>query len=361
MKILLVNYEYPTTDPNCGGGGEVTRQLKHGLEELGHVVRVVTDGVRECCDLLLFGPAEGGHWATFPVRARSHIEECVGWADVVNGHFSLPSSLGLPHLCERADTPLAISVMGADVYDPTRFTAIRPVADLVNGRLLSGADAVVAPSTDMCERVSKRYDIKTQLIHYGIDVDEWEWQSRERHNPLRVLSVSRLVERKNLSTSIKAVRELRRSGIEAEYRIVGQGPREMALKRGSKMPDWLDFRGYVDHLQAEYEWADVFFLPSKHEAFGIVFLEALANGLPVVTSQNGGQRDIVSADVGFAGRAVADGGALAVANEQYADMLAKVAVEYERYQRATRGYVKSHFSQAKMVDQYETLFQRLQT
>jgi len=361
MDVLLVNYEYPATDPNCGGGGEVTRLLKEGLEGRGHTVRVVTDGVRGCCDRSIHGPADSGHWATFPVRAYSHAKECVEWADVVNGHFSLPSSPMLPLLCERADTPLIISVMGADVHDPTRFAAIRPVADLVNGWLLSSADDIVAPSTDMCEGVNEKYGIEPQLIHYGIDIDEWEWRERKRHDPLRVLTVSRLVERKNLSTAIEAVRELRDSGIDAEYRIVGEGPREMALKRGSMIPDWLDLRGYVDDLQSEYNWADVFFLPSEHEAFGMVFLEAIASGLPVVTSPNGGQRDIIPTDVGIAGRAIADGEEIRFPREVYADMLSEVTFEYGSFQAATRGYVERNFSQTQMVNQYETLFQRIQT
>lgn len=347
MHVLLVNYEYPGVTENCGGGGRVTELLREGLEERGCDVRVITDNAGSAGSPAIHGPTSGGHYATFPLRAYRHLDDALQWADVVNGHFSLPSSLPLARLATKHDVPFVCSVMGADVYDPTRFRRIRPIADAANRRVLGAADAVVAPSSDMAARVDDRYGIDTELIHYGLDVAPWEWRDRQRHDPPRVLTVARLVERKNWPRAGQAI--YLAGGGEWDWRIVGDGPLRGRLERD--FDEIATVCGYVDDLQSELEWADLFFLPSKHEAFGMVFLEALASGLPVVTSACGGQTDIVANQVGAT--APPDD------PEALADALRRVVDQYDWYQSNTEGYVKTQFDRKQMVDAYKQTYEAL--
>lgn len=344
MRVLLVNYEYPELTENCGGGGRVTELLRDGLEDRGHQVRVITDGGDASFDPGLHGP-DPGHYASFPFRARGHISAQDEWADVIHGHFSLPSSLSIPAF---TSSPFVCSVFGADVYDPTRYKPIRPLADLANRYILGRADAVLTPSSDMEERVRRKYGLEPQTVHLGIDPTNWEWTPRDRDDTLRILSVGRLVERKNLFRACNAVRDLAENGYDVEYRIVGTGPLEDELSYFDDY-DWFERRGYVDDLQAEHDWADVFFLPSHHESFGLVFLEALSSGLPVVASTCGGQTDIVSEDVG----------ALGDPDDPWAmiDALQAVDDDYGELQSNTEGYVDEHFSAAKMVEEYAAVYE----
>jgi glycosyltransferase involved in cell wall biosynthesis len=352
VKVALVNYEYPSTDPECGGGGEVTRQLRKGLARRGHLVRVVTDNADANLDPGIVGPDTAGHYTTFPTRARKHIRDAVEWADVVNGHFSLPSSLTLPRVCSKTDTPLAVTIMGADMFDPTRFQLIRPAANLVNRYICGRADAVIAPSTDMVERVEARTGVDCQLIHYGIDPAEWNWRERTLSKPVQIVSVSRVIERKNLPMAIKAVQHLREKNINAEYTIVGTGDELPTLRRDYGHYDWLSLPGYVDNLQAALDDAHIFAHPSVYEAFGIVYLEALASGLPVVTTRQGGALDIVDPAVGE--MTDADAPPMVFGLE-----LHRVIANYSAYQSATRGYVESQFAASQMTDAYERLFESL--
>lgn len=340
MKVLLVNYEYPGVTANCGGGGRVTKRLQAGLQELGHEVSVVTDH------------ADKSH-LTFPFRVYNEIDRLLstGEFDVINGHFAVPSSLLLPHLSQKHDVPLAISVMGADIHDPTRYKWIRPALNTAVRGVLDLADAVVVPSFDMYERTDKLHSGQTDVIHYGIDAGKWLQKADGSDHKLNVLTVARLVERKNLQTAIEAVRELRNRSCDVSYRIVGTGPRELALKRGSGMPEWLTFRGYVENIRAEYEWADVFLLPSKHEAFGIVFLEALASGLPVVTTPTGGQTDIIQQ--GESGQIRPnDPTDLATGLEEVWD-------DYGHYYARTRQRVVPHFTEERMAAEYAALYKTI--
>ncbi len=335
---LLVNYEYPSVTSNCGGGGRVTELLLEELSERGSNPMLVTD-------------VADGHYATFPIRVYQDLEREIKTASpaLLHGHFSLPSSLPLPRLSSRHDLPLVVSVMGADVYDPSRFQAIRPLADKANEYIFREADRIVAPSTDMLERIPPEFQAKTELIHYGIDPSGWEFRDRDAPAAPSILTVARLVDRKNLRTAIDAVDELRSDGIPAEYRIVGTGPNEEELRALAAERDWLTVSGYVDDLQTAYDAADLFFLPSHHEAFGMVFLEALACGLPVVTSNVGGQTDIVTNDVG-ATASPDDARQLKAALEGVID-------DYDRIQPSTRKRLENHFSQSRMAREYQGIYQ----
>jgi glycosyltransferase involved in cell wall biosynthesis len=111
--------------------------------------------------------------------------------------------------------------------------------------------------------------------------------SETKSNTIRVLTVGNLAEHKNIGCVIKAIAVLSRSGIPASLKIVGVGPERRHLKLLSRQLDvarQVEFWGArpqaeVAQLMRE---SDVFALPSRDEAFGVVFKEALASGLPTI-------------------------------------------------------------------------------
>ncbi len=118
----------------------------------------------------------------------------------------------------------------------------------------------------------------------------------------KVLFVGRLVERKGVIYLISAVRILKDRGIPVELRIVGEGPLLDSLKTFARgLEDRVRFLGRLSsqELIEEYMRADIFVLPSivdsrgDTEGLGVVLLEALSFGLPVIASKVGGIPDIV--------------------------------------------------------------------
>jgi glycosyltransferase involved in cell wall biosynthesis len=108
--------------------------------------------------------------------------------------------------------------------------------------------------------------------------------------------VARLVERKGLGDLIRAFALLERGRFQLE--IVGRGPDEAllrALARDLAVSHEVIFSGSLDRaaVAERYREADLFTLPSTAEAFGNVFAEALASGLPIVGSAVGGIPDLV--------------------------------------------------------------------
>ena len=109
---------------------------------------------------------------------------------------------------------------------------------------------------------------------------------RPRSGPV-ILSVARMYPRKRLSDLLRATAILTARIPEARTRVVGQGPEwaQLVRLRGELgAADTVELLGDVsrERLAEEYVNADLFCLPSVQEGFGIVFLEAMAAGLPVV-------------------------------------------------------------------------------
>lgn len=125
------------------------------------------------------------------------------------------------------------------------------------------------------------------------------------HAVTEVLTVSRLDARertKNVDVLIKAVGLLRDDRLPIRLTVVGDGTDRERLEAlaDSHAPGAVSFQGSVadSELDDSYRSADIFCLPSVQEGFGIVFLEALAHGLPVVAAAATAVPEVVTPEVG---------------------------------------------------------------
>ena len=112
------------------------------------------------------------------------------------------------------------------------------------------------------------------------------------------LSVCRIEPRKDLLTLIRCARLLREKGLNVRFAIIGEGILESGLKTESArlgLGEVVTFLGRMNdvNLPLYYQAADVFVLPTLYEGFGIVFLEAMACGLPVISTRVGAVPEVV--------------------------------------------------------------------
>lgn len=233
------------------------------------------------------------------------------------------------------------------VHGPTEFADV-PGTDLA--AKVRDARFVVCISdfarSQLMALVEEDHWAKLLVVHCGIEPDSYpllEPDRAGRTGPLRWLAVGRLVEVKGQSVLLEALAAHRAGGGQAELALVGSGPREARLRRYAEelgVSSHVRFVGAVgqDDILDWYRWADVFCLSSFAEGVPVVLMEAMATGLPVVTTRIAGIPELV--EDGVSGFVVPPGrpDLLAAAIARCADPEARVRLGRAGREAVTSGY-----------------------
>jgi glycosyltransferase involved in cell wall biosynthesis len=123
-----------------------------------------------------------------------------------------------------------------------------------------------------------------------------------KQSPLRLISYGRYVHKKGFDVLLKSYKELLDGGVDAELRIGGGGPEQDALfelARELGIADKVSLGVWIEDIGEALDQSDVFVLPSRDEPFGIVMLEAMARGLPIVSTRTQGPMQVLSDELAW--------------------------------------------------------------
>jgi glycosyltransferase involved in cell wall biosynthesis len=212
-------------------------------------------------------------------------------------------------LLDRAKVPVVQSIKGV-IGDELTFErgAVRASLWLQSRAELVAvhrADLVMTTSKFAAARIAHHYRYRRpiEIVPEGIDLAAWEaafaGATAEPREMPTVLCVAHLYPRKDVRSLVEAIAILKRRGRAAAAHIVGHGPCEGDLAAQIARVDVGDRVRLLGHvpfaqLAREYRSASAFCLPSRQEGFGIVYLEAMAAGLPIVACRAAAVPEVVA-------------------------------------------------------------------
>ncbi len=235
-----------------------------------------------------------------------------GGYDVIHAHSLFSNGYIAMKLSEQLGIPYVVAVRGTDV---NTFFPRMPHLRGLGRRVLRGAARVIFLSDGYRENGLKPYLSKAELdavlakslvIPNGIDA-WWHEHEGARHtlhqDALRLLTVGRANKGKNILTALKAAEQLAAQGMDVRFDVViGVVDDEAILKRIEQTPFvTLHQKLSREQLLPLYRAADIYVMPSLSETFGLVYAEAMSQGLPVIyTRGQGFDGQFPEGEVGFA-------------------------------------------------------------
>lgn len=268
--------------------------IRAALKARGHRVEMIAPAPHR-------GPVSFPHRLLFNVRARIAARKLLPAADLLVG-FDLDGFL--VQSCGVRRVAAIKGVLADELRFERGFTRVRlTIESFLEGLHVRRVDRILATSAYSAARIAESYGVPAQriaVVPEPIDLDRW----RQALNAVpelpregkAILCVAHLYPRKDVATLLSAMSRLPH---ETVLRVVGTGPELASLRRQARelrLGGRVKFLGHVafDRLAGEYRRADVFCLPSRQEAFGIVFLEAMAAGLPIVAARAAAVPEVVA-------------------------------------------------------------------
>lgn len=365
LDIAQVNKLY---HPHIGGVESVVRAISEGMVNRGHSVEVVASVSRgrgrrrKHNGVTVQKSGSLGVVNSVPVAPTfpKQLRDAARTADIVHHH--LPNPLGplSELLVPTRDNKTIVTYHSDIVRQKFALKLYRPLLR----RFLDAVDRIVVTSPrlrDNSELLSD-YTEKCDVVPLSVPVDEYgeysgpsyDIQTSEKSDT--ILFVGRLNYYKGIEYLIESMVD-----VEADLLVVGDGKRRAALERQVSelgVGDSVTFLGRVDNelLHYCYSVADIFVLPSVEpsEAFGIVQLEAMAYGLPVINTALPTGVPWVSVD-GETGETVppADSAALATAIQS----LLEDPEKRRQYGESARQRVELKFNRETMLDTIEAVYE----
>lgn len=309
MKVVIFSRGI---SPSIGGQEVYTRSLKEFLERRGIEVQVFT---RKYRDIINKEPnIKRISFLNIPVirfillilnYMRYFIKTSKkSYPNLLIANDVLSEGLSGALIKKFFKVPLIITVHGGGLYSFSRKFGF------ITKWIFSQASRIIVPNRYLRD-LSNTYvkdGPKIVIIPHGIDTKLTFAKDQEAssilirelglENRFVLLVVARLVTIKCIDVAIKALKIIINDGLPASLIIIGQGPEREKLERLTrklKLSDNVLFLGGMspERLKKYYAISNAFLLTSKNEGVGLVLLEAMAHGIPIVATRVGGIPELV--------------------------------------------------------------------
>ncbi|MBI2100688.1 MAG: glycosyltransferase family 4 protein [Candidatus Vogelbacteria bacterium] len=337
MRVLMFGWEFPPQ--NSGGLGTACEGLTRALASVGVELIFVLPrrfDIKASWQRVIFADGRGLNWRTVnsplspyltvgSYRCRVGTDSLYGpdlisevyrygaaaarlargeHFDVIHAHdwLSFPAGLAAK---EVSGKPLVVHVHATE-FDRTGGNGVNPEVYAIEKEGMTRADRVVTVSQFTKNLVTRHYgvsDHKIAVVHNGIDFDS-KLRLGERLSALKragerlVLFVGRITLQKGPDYFVAAARRVLDLEPNVTFIVAGSGDMEdqvISQVAALGLGQHFIFAGFLRgaELDAIYQAADLYVLPSVSEPFGLTPLESLANGTPVLVSRQSGVSEVL--------------------------------------------------------------------
>ncbi|OIP64213.1 MAG: N-acetyl-alpha-D-glucosaminyl L-malate synthase BshA [Ignavibacteria bacterium CG2_30_36_16] len=369
MKIGITCY------PTYGGSGVVATELGKALAKRGHQIHFISYALPFRLDSfvenIVFHEVETSSYPLFefPLYSLALASKMVEVAryedlDLLHVHYAIPHAssayLAKQMLKGKKDLKIITTLHGTDITLVGLEPSFLPLVKFS----IKESDGVTAVSRFLKEKTLTNYNIEKdiEVIPNFIDTNIYkpisnsEFKKYIAPNGEKILMhTSNFRPVKRVPDTIKIFEQVFKE-IPSKLVLVGDGPERSdceKLCREINLCDHVKFLGKQDGLVDILNAADVFLIPSQSESFGLAALEAMACGVPVVSSSVGGLPELVKHnDSGF----IAEIGDIDRMSKYVIDLLTN-SRKYEIFSNNARRRAIELFGIDKIVPYYENYYQ----
>lgn len=304
-------------------------------------------------------------WVRMMLLLYDQYHQKFGHPDIIQVHSSLWAGVVASQIHKRYKVPYVITehrsrFVGNSVEAHSMF---RPWYTGPLQEAFRGAAAIVSVSPALHEKIIEIYPKAAEKLDVIFNMVDTHFFTPAQENtiknrPFRLFSLAYLEPVKGINTLLEALKICNdRFPAEFELTIGGDGSERNYLEKfcqDHRITNLVRFAGKLnrDQVRQAMQTADAFVLPSRFEAFGVVYIEAMACGLPVIATRAGGPESFVKPGTGI----------LINPNspEELANAIYQVRSNYNSYSPAfIRDYAEKNFSRNGIAEKYIALYQKI--
>lgn len=373
MKLKIGITCYPTV----GGSGVVATELGKLLAEKGHEIHFITSSIPfrlgKFYPNIFFHEVEVNQYSVFQyppydLALASKMAEVAKREklDLLHVHYAVPHAVCAVLAKQMLDDNIKIvtTLHGTDItvlgYDPSLSEMIKFG--------IEKSDAVTAVSYQLKKDTEQLLKTRKEIIPVHNFVDERIYYRRDNNSELKqtygiqedekvIVHISNFRPVKRIQDVIKAFSLIRKE-MPSKLLLIGNGPEltvACELVREHNIEDDVLFLGKQENVGELFSICDLKLLLSEKESFGLVLLEAMACGVPVIGTRIGGIPEVIVD--GETGYMVEVGDTDSVADK--AISLLKNDERYNRFRENSVQHVRENFLSEKIVSEYEEIYNSL--
>ncbi len=369
MRIAITCY------PTHGGSGVVATELGKHLAEMGHEIAFISyslplrlgelpDGISFYDVQVVEYPLLKSFPYTLALASKMAEVARMKKLQILHVHYAIPfaaAAILARQIAPELNLKVVTTLHGTDVTIVGSNPSLKPVTEMC----INQSDAVTAVSHWLKTETYRHFDLTREIdvVYNFIDPVRHDRPipscigPRECSEQVTLMHISNFRPVKRVTDVIEVFARVARV-MNARLIMIGDGPdqsKAMHLAHELGIAERVKFIGVVDQVAPFLKAADLLLLPSETESFGLVALEAMASGVPVIASNVGGLPEVVKhGETGYLAP-VGDVDKMA----EYAIQLLSDCERHKQFSHAARQHAVRNFDYHDIIPQYEAIYKRV--